>query len=262
MKKLILAAAMTLSAASAFANYCEAHLVDRYGSVRRVFPSYDSQNGCKEAMKECSKTIRMDSRYSVNTHDCVRANDNYPNPNPNPGPQNPYPYPDTNPYPQYGVTVNALIEDSFIQLNGRDAADLYYNCLSDIRRIGTGSADELFFTVNGNNYKAASTSGWYNETTICSIFEQEARLSGGYRGSNYSRVVGSLENVPFQFEGSDRGTLLNSCISEISRLRIGSTDELSYSLNGSYFQRLTTSGWWNSPARVCKALLSNMNSRL
>lgn len=105
MKKLILAAAMAVSATSAFANYCEAEMVNiRTNRVYRNYTSYDVRDACKEAMKDCSREIR---RLGFNgTHECKLATNGnpypYPNPNPNPYPipnPNPYPYPNPNPYP-------------------------------------------------------------------------------------------------------------------------------------------------------------------
>lgn len=97
MKKTILAAALTLTAASAFAQYngrCEIGLTNRNGQVLQTFRSVNSD--CYEALKECRKEIRMNSRYQVGINDCVELN-NRPGPQ-NPGPQNPGPQ---NPGPQY-----------------------------------------------------------------------------------------------------------------------------------------------------------------
>jgi hypothetical protein len=261
MKKMILAAAMTLTAASAFAQYnsCEAEMIDRRGRTLEVIRAFD----CQEAMKQCR--IRINDLRRRGDYDCRRIE----NSGPIPGPQNPYPnpYPDTNPYPnpypQYGVSATTLIESQLFEVTARDASELYINCLSDIRRVDIRNADELIFTVNGNRFRASSTSGWYNETSICSILEQEARVTSNRSMQNINaRIVGSLENAPFRFEAFDRGNLLKSCIANISSLRMGNTDELQYSLNGSSFQRLTTSGWWQTPAAVCKNLMLSLDTRI
>ncbi len=262
MKSILLAAAMTMMSASAFALQCEVDMVDsRTNRLITTIRAYDYGDGCKEGMKECRKEIRI--LGLLGRADCVRATvkNPYPNPRPNPWP-NPETNPRPNPYPQYGVTVSALVEDRPFQITARDASELYVNCLTEIRRVTTTSSDELFFTVNGNRYQSTGTSGWYNDTMICSIFEQEARRSISVATIYPARIVGSLENFPFRFEGYDRATLLNSCILNISSMRLGSTDEMSYSLNGLPFQRLTTSVWWQNPAIVCKAMLINMDSRL
>lgn len=99
MKKMILAAAMTLTAASAFAQYnarCEIGLTSRTGQVLATFRSMNSD--CYEALKECRKEIRMNPRYQVNVNDCVEITRQGPT---NPGPSNPYPNPNPNPGPQY-----------------------------------------------------------------------------------------------------------------------------------------------------------------
>lgn len=266
MKFMLLAAAF-LSSVSAFAQTCEVDMVYMNTNQRiTTFRAYDMGDGCKEGMKQCRLEIRQ--RNLVGRADCVRAN-NIPNPMPNPipGPNpipNPYPnpYPPTNPYPQYGVTVTGYIEDRAFEFTARDASELYVNCLTDIRRIGTQSSDELFFTVNGARYQQTSTSGWYNDSMVCSILEQAARNTYNTTNIMPARVVGSLETSPFRFEAYDRASLLRNCVANIASLRLGSTDEMSYSLNGAPFQRLSTSGWWQTPNRVCQAMLINMDARL
>jgi len=76
------------------------------------------------------------------------------------------------------------------------------------------------------------------------------------------RVVGTLERAPFQIQAFDRATLLTECISVFTSTRQASTDELTFSLNGAPFQRVTTSGWWNTPARACKAMILNIDNQL
>lgn len=258
MKKMILAAAMAVSATSAFANICEVDMVDNRTNRRiTTMRAYDFNDGCKEGMKECRKEIRL--RGLLGRADCVRADDRYPYPGPqNPGPQNPGPgYPG----PQYGVNATALIENMLFEVSGRDASELYMNCLTDIRRLNLRNVDELFVTANGNRFRSLSTTSWYNETSICSILEQEARTIQSSYSIN-ARIVGSLENFPFRFEGMNRSNLLKNCVASIASLRLGSTDELQYSVNGMPFTRMTTNGWWQNPESVCKVLLINMDSRL
>jgi hypothetical protein len=266
MKKLLVLGLLSLSA-QAFSQTCEVDMVDRYNRVVRTFRAYGNDDSCIEGMKQCRKSIRLD--YSSNPHypngslDCVRAGGYNPTPNPNPYPNpnpNPYPNPNPNPYPTYGVTVSGIVEDNAFTFSARDASELYINCLTDIRRVIYGSSDELFFSVNNNRFVNAQTSGWYNDTQICSIIEQEARRSVMTNYTAPMRIVGSLERAPFQMEAFDRATLLNNCIAAFTATRQGSTDELTFSLNGAPFQRITTSGWWNTPARACKALIQNIDA--
>lgn len=115
MKKMLLAAAMTLTAASAFAQYssyrCEVDMVDlRTNRIITTIRATDMNDGCKEGMKACRLEIRQ--RGLLNRADCVRATETNPGPQ-IPGPQNPYPYPDTNPYPgpQTGYDARRLINN-------------------------------------------------------------------------------------------------------------------------------------------------------
>jgi hypothetical protein len=268
MKKIMLLGLLSLSA-TAFGQTCNVDMVDRYDRVVRTFRSYGDPNTCLESMKECRKSIRLDysnnPRYPNGSLDCVRRGGYNPTPTPNPYP-NPNPYPTPNPYPnptpQYGVSVSGVIEDRAFTFVARDPSELYINCLSDIRRVNYGSADELFFSANNNRFVSTATSGWYNDTTICSILEQEARRSYRTEYTSLMRVVGSLERAPFQIEAYDRASLITSCIDAFAATRQGSTDELTYSLNGAPFQRVTTSGWWNTPARACKAMILNLDSQV
>lgn len=95
MKKVLLAAAMTMMSVSAFANMCEVDMVEtRNNRLITTIRAYDYGDDCKEGMKACRKAIRDMGR--LGQADCVRATVNNPYPDPRP---NPRPYPDTNPYP-------------------------------------------------------------------------------------------------------------------------------------------------------------------
>ncbi len=272
MKKLIVLGLLSLSA-QAFAQTCEVDMVDRYNRVVRTFRAYGNDDSCVEGMKQCRKSIRLDysnnPQYPNNSLDCVRVGGTtpipptYPPTNPNPyPPTNPNPYPPTNPYPQYGVTVSGIVEDNAFSFSARNASELYINCLTDIRNVIYGSSDELFFTANNNRFVSTQTSGWYNDTQICSILEQEARRSTMTTYTSPMRIVGSLERAPFQMEAFDRATLLTNCVAALTATRQGQTDEITFSLNGAPFQRITTSGWWNTPARACKAMILNIDNQL
>jgi len=263
MKKLLVFGLLSLSA-QAFSQTCYVDMVDRYNRVVRTFTGYGDADTCLEGMKECRKSIRLDysnnPQYPNNSLDCVRAGGNQiPNPphNPNP-PYNPNP----NPYPTYGVSVSGVIEDNAFTFTARDASELYINCLTDIRRVVYGSSDEMFFSANNNRFVSTSTSGWYNDTQICSILEHEARRSVMTTYTSPMRIVGSLERAPFQIEAFDRSSLLTNCVAAFTATRQGSTDELTFSLNGAPFQKITTSGWWNTPTRACKAMILNIDSQL
>ena len=264
MKKLILVAAvMSMTAASAFANRCEVDMVDsRTNRYITTISAYDNNpTSCLEAMKECRKEIRLRNLYGV--ADCInpRSSSPYPDPRPNPYPQNPGPQ---NPYPgqNYGITVTGLAENRLFTLTARDASELYINCLSNARNILQGSVDDIYFSVNNNRFVSRYTSGWYSDATFCSEIEREARNSYGQAYSNYIRVTGSIENYPFQIEANDRASLLNRCISTLNGVMRGSADDMRISLNGAPFETLYTSGWWNNSALACKALINKIDTRL
>lgn len=262
MVKTLALGLLTLSA-SAFAQTCRVDMVDNYSQrIIQTFRAYGDQT-CLEGMKQCRKEIRL--RGLLNRADCLRAGSSVPGPGPIPGPNpGPIPTPNPNPYPQpgYGVSVTGLIEDSLFRFAANNPAELYLSCLTDIRAVRMGSADEIFFTVNSNRFISASTSGWYNDTQICSILEQEARQSYGQGYSTPLRIVGSIERAPFQIDAFDRASLLEGCIGSFRATRQGSVDEISYSVNGGPFQRITTSGWWTTPERACRAMLGHMDNML
>jgi hypothetical protein len=274
MKKILVLGLLSLSAA-AFSQTCEVDMVQNGNRVIRTFRAYGNDNTCIEGMKECRKSIRLDysnnPQYPNNSLDCVRRGDYNPPTNPNPypptnpnpyPPTNPNPYPPTNPYPSYGVTVTGMIEDNLFTISARDASELYFNCLTDIRHVMQGSSDELFFSANNGRFVNTSTSGWYNDTQICSVIEQEARRQVQTNYTSPIRVVGSLERAPFQLQAYDRSSLLTECVTALTNTRQGQTDEITFSLNGAPFQRITTSGWWNTPARACKAMILNIDNQL
>lgn len=264
MHRVMLSLGLLIFTTSALAQICEVDMVDTYSNrIIRTFRAYGDPSTCIDGMKECRKTIRLqysqNPQYPNNRLDCVRAYAQTPVPTPNP---NPYPSPRPEPQPQFGVVINGIIEDQPFQFVARDASELYYNCLTDIRRLSVGSADEIFFTANNNRFVAAQTSGWYSDTQICSLLEQEARRAHRVTYTVQIRVVGSIERSPFQLLAQDRSTLLNECIQNFSAIQPGLADELTYSLNGGTFQRLTTTNWWSSPARSCRAMLLHLDAQI
>lgn len=277
MKNFFLLAVLAMSAQSAFAQYqqCEVDMVYNNRTVVRTYRVPGTPGSCVEGLKECRKAIRLDatlSQYPQNSLDCVQIEARIPTPQPNPQPRpNPQPIPQPRPNPQpmpqpiptYGVTVSGILEDSFFTMTARDASELYMNCLTDIRRVMMGSSDELMFSANNNRFISTSTSGWYNDAQICSILEQEARRT--LNQTSYTspiRIQGSLEREPFQILANSRAELLNGCIQAFTATRQGTTDEVTFSLNGAPFQRVTTSGWWNTPARACRAMILNLDAQI
>ena len=262
MKRVLVLALLSLSV-SAFAQICEVNMVYRKTQVLRTFRAYGDPSSCFEGMKECRKSIRLDysrnPQYPNSQLDCEIAGGSNPTPQPQPNP-NPYPNPQPNPYPSYGLSVTGVVEDSFFSVSGRDTNELYYNCMNS--RISNGTADELFFTANNNRFISATTQRWYSDDQICQILSQEAGRSSQPAYTPYIRVVGTLEREPFQIQANDRAELLNQCINAFSNTRLSSFDELTYSLNGYAFQRVTTSTWWNSPAKACKAMIQNLDSQI
>lgn len=229
--KGILAIAFLGLTSSAFANYCQVEMIEtRSNRVIDRFSSYDDYDGCKESMKECRKTIRLNGW--LNRADCIRVGQQQPAPQPQPWPQpqpqpqpwpqpqpepQPWPQPQPQPYPTYDFVVTGLVESTLVSFTGRDASELYINCLNDIRRYNLGSVDDLFLTVNNNLFSThRNASSYYSESMICSIIEQEARRTSSYGYANPFRIVGSLENSTFQLEGYDRSSLLTQCLSSIT----------------------------------------------
>jgi hypothetical protein len=262
----LLMAALLLMSVQTFAQVCEVELVDtQTNQIIKTFRTHGDLSRCLEGMKDCRKSIRLE--YSKNTEyplhrlDCIRINasnpatNSYPDPNPILSPR-----PALN--PQNGVTVYGLIGNETFHFSARDASELYYNCLTDIRRMHYGPAQELFFSANNNRFVSAQTSGRYNDTQICSILEQEARRSDKIVFTDKLQLIGSFERTPFKISALDRGSLLNECLTVYAATQQGSTDELIYSLNGATFQRLTTTTWWRTPAQAYKAMLIHMDSEI
>ncbi len=269
MKNIFLLAVMALSAPAAFAQTCEVDMVYNNRTVVRTFRVPGTPGRCVEGLKQCNKSIRLD--YSANPQypsaslECVQVEGRMPTPSPQPIPRpQPQPQPIPQPYPTYGVSVSGIVEDNAFTITGRDASELYMNCLTDIRRVIYGSSDELFFSANNSRFVSHyNQSGWYNDTQICSILEQEARRSYSVAYTAPMRVQGSLEREPFQIFANDRAELLTGCISAFTATRQGATDEVTFSLNGAPFQRVVnTSGWWNTPARACKAMIQNLDAQI
>lgn len=267
MKNFFLLAVLAMSAQTAFAQTCEVDMVYNQRTVVRTYRVLGTPGSCVEGLKECRKAIRLDatlSQYPQSTLDCVQVEARIPTPAPQPIPQpRPIPQPMPQPMPTYGVTVSGIVEDAFFTMTARDASELYMNCLTDIRRVMMGASDELMFSANNGRFISTSTSGWYNDAQICSMLEQEARRTLNQTVyTSPMRVQGSLEREPFQILANSRAELLNGCIQAFTATRQGTTDEVTFSLNGAPFQRVTTSGWWNTPARACKAMILNLDSQI
>lgn len=255
MKKVFLISILILSA-SAFANICEVQLVDRYNRVLHTFRASGGPNDCMEAMKQCRFEQRV--RDLRHTTDCVRVGSSYPDPTPAPTPS---PYPRPVPTPNYYVTAVGLLNETPFKFEGRDPNDLYQNCLRDVRSVRSSGVDEILMSVNNNTFKASKTSGWFDDQEICSMIHNEARMNGiGYMRP--TRIYGTVEYTQFDLYAQDRESLLMNCLSEMTNLRVGSSDEMNFSVNGLPMRRVTTSGWWSSPAEVCQALVISAEPQL
>jgi len=219
MKKMILAAAMTLTAASAFAQYsgrCEIGLTDRYGRVELTFRSNSSD--CFEAMKECRKTIRMDGRYQVGVNNCVEItrNPGPQNPGPQyPGPQNPgpqYPGPQ-NPYPgQTGVDARRMINqgESVVHNNrivtvvGVSFNGSYAVRANDVwNTITNGVRREALSIMNGCNFRLCTSD---------SVIDISTRT--------YVKLIGLSYDDRFVTQAND---VWNTITSNLDRSRLAET---------------------------------------
>lgn len=166
MKKMILVAALTLSAASAFAQVCQVEMRDiRSDRLIQTFTSYDGENNCYEAKKECSKQIRLQGRYGL--AECKIRADRYPYPNPQPQP-NPYPYPYPNPQPQpqpqpqpdYNYDVRRPVNSGEV---------VYYNS-RQATVIGVGY---------NNQFALRTTDVWNNTITVNGIRREQLSVTTG-----------------------------------------------------------------------------------
>lgn len=161
MKKVLLAAAMTMMSVSAFALQCEVDMVDsRTNRLITTIRAYDYGDDCKEGMKECRKEIRL--RGLLNRADCVRATVNYPNPNPNP---NPWPNPNPNPGPigsdarrMLNNGESAIMNSRYVTVVGVSFQGLYAVRSTDgWNTITNGVRREALSVTNGCAYTTCTS---------------------------------------------------------------------------------------------------------
>ncbi len=158
MKKVLLAAAMTMMSVSAFANYCEVDLIDNRGRLVQRISERDYEGNCKESMKECRKTIR--DRYVLGQYDCVRSTVNYPNPNPRP-----YPNPNPNPGPigsdarrMLNNGESAIMSGRYVTVMGVSFQGLYAVRSTDgWNTITNGVRREALSVTNGCAYTTCTS---------------------------------------------------------------------------------------------------------
>ena len=123
MKSILLAAAMTMMSASAFALQCEVDMVDsRTNRLITTIRAYDMGDDCKEGMKECRKEIRL--RGLFGRADCVRATVNYPDPRPNPNP-NPGPIGSVDARRMLSSNESAILNNRYVTVMGMNFQGLY-----------------------------------------------------------------------------------------------------------------------------------------
>lgn len=209
MKKMILAAAMTLTAASAFARLsCEADMVDQRGRTIETIRAFD----CQEAMKQCRiriNDLRMRGVYDCKRYETTNPGPSNPYPNPNPGPQYPgpqYPGPQTG-YDAYrnvnqGESVifrNQFVTVIGVSFNGSYAVranDVFNTITNNVRR------DELAVR-NGCNLNLCANESVINIST-----------------SSYAKVIGLSTNNTFVVQAND---VFNTITSNLDRSRIAKT---------------------------------------
>lgn len=210
MKKLILAAAMTMTAASAFAqysNYCQVERFDlRTGrQIGRLYEAYD----CKEALKACSKDVSLGGYR--NTQDC-RKLEIY-NPGPQfPGPQNPGPQ---YPGPQTGYDARRMINiGESVILNNK-----YVTVLGA--------------TYGGQQFAVRSTDGW--NTITNGVRRESLSVTSGcnlqlctsdsvidINSAKFVRVIGLSYDDRFVTQSTDGW---NTIMSGLDRSRLAETKQ-------------------------------------
>lgn len=213
MKKIILAAALTLTAASAFARYsCEADMIDQRGRTIETIRAFD----CQEAMKQCR--IRINDLRMRGVYDCKRYEDTNPgpqNPGPqypgpqNPGPQYPGPY---NPGPQTGIDARRMINqgESVVHNNrivtvvGVSFNGSYAVRANDVwNTITNGVRREALSVMNGCNLRLCTSD---------SVIDISTRT--------YVKLIGLSYDDRFVTQGSD---VWNTITSNLDRSRLAET---------------------------------------
>lgn len=176
MKKLILAAAMVVSASSAFAQMrCEVDMIDSRGRLITTIRAIDMNDGCKEGMKACRLEIRQRNLYG--SADCVQRTVSVPNPRPYPD-TNPYPrpYPDTNPYPRPYPDTNPYPGQD-ITRSLHSGEQVYYNS-----RLAT----VIGLSYDYRTYAIRTTDLWNNTVNLSNINREALSVTSG---CNYTLCV-------------------------------------------------------------------------
>lgn len=212
MKKLILAAAMTMTAASAFAQYSNRCQVERFDlrtgrQIGRLYEAYD----CKEALKACSKDVSLGGYR--NTQDC-RKLEIY-NPGPQfPGPQNPGPQ---YPGPQYPGPQTGY--DAYRSLNQGESV-IFRNQFATVIGIGYSGtyavrSNDVFNTITNNVRREELAVRTGCNLNLCAN-ESVINIST----SNYAKVIGLSANNTFVVQAND---VFNTITSNMDRSRIAKT---------------------------------------
>lgn len=208
MKKVLLAAAMTMMSVSAFAQYnsCEAEMTDRRGRTLEVMRAYD----CQEAMKQCR--TRINDLRMRGVYDCRRID----NSRPIPGPQNPYPnpYPDTNPYPgpQTGYDStrmlnqgeSAVYRNQIVTVIGASYSGSYAVRANDVwNTITNGVRRDELSVMNGCNLRLCTSDSVINIST-----------------ATFVKVIALSSNNTFVTQAQD---VWNTIASNVDRSRLADT---------------------------------------
>lgn len=217
MKRMILAAALSLTT-SAFAQICEVDMIDiRTQRFITSFTAYDYNDGCKEGMKACRLEIRQ--RGQVGRADCVRVGNTNPVPTPVPRPE-PYPQPQPYPSPSYDARRPLQVNESVIYANRfYVVAGISFNGLYTLRStdgwntISSNIGRENLSVVNGCDQNICTTESVINTNS-----------------QRYVKVIGISFNSNFVTQSTDGW---NTIESNVERLRLAKTEGCVY---GRYVQ--------------------------
>jgi hypothetical protein len=159
------------------------------------------------------------------------------------------------------ILVTGLVRETFFEYLASSAEKLKENCLADMPNLRNGAVYEVYFSVNNNDFIHKGHRRRFKDYQLCS-FLHHAALQAKKKTIQPLSIMGYLNRTPFYFRADDRPSLLKNCITTLSTLGKGDTEEITYSLNGAAFKRITNTFFWLSSASACQAMIMDLDSDL
>jgi len=177
-----------------------------------------------------------------------------------PPPYNPPPY---NPPPPVGrYSIAGVIENSTFNFTVLNLQELYEQCATFVQANRITSVDDISISVNYGPTRTVknNTSYWKGTIQICMQITGIAKSEGVYYNPSHGRsVIGTIENLEFNFRAYDIPSLSDQCTQFVNNSNIKSVDDITMSIDfGQTIVLRNNTSYWKNSFEICQQIIQNI----